>query len=252
VIPKDAQASPWRSLLVEALYEGSEQLGLLVLDNRMWDYYTNEMLRRRLCTALQAINVTRHLSEMNESLQDEIERRRESEAKLNDLTEELKKLSIKDELTGLFNRRGFLTLGERQVKHYVRRRRTISYSSPIWTASRPSTIPGATWWEMRPIRAAARILETSCREADIVARLGGDEFVVLLGSAGPQHAALISTRIERAASELSRDCGADYRVSLSLGFVAASEYPGADLRELMDYADRKLYAAKKRKRRNCP
>ncbi len=252
VIPAERADSSWRSLLVEALYEGNDQLGLLVFDNLMWDSYTNEMLRRRLCTALQAINITRHLSETNASLQKEIERRRASEAKLSELTEELKKLSIKDELTGLLNRRGFLTLGERQIKHYLREK--SDYLVLFADMDGLKTI-NDTWGHQvgdDAIRTAARILEASCREADLVARLGGDEFTVLLGSAGPQHAALIRNRIEGAARELSDDCGAEYRVSLSLGFVAASEYPGADLRELMDYADRKLYAVKKEKRNRCP
>ncbi len=249
VIPAEPSDAPWRSLLVEALYEGDDNLGLLVLDNLMWDSYTNEMLRRRLCTALRAIDITRHLSETNVNLQKEIEGRRASEAKLSELTEELKKLSIKDELTGLLNRRGFLTLGERQIKHYLREK--SDYLVLFADMDGLKTI-NDTWGHQvgdDAIRTAARILEASCRDADLVARLGGDEFTVLLGSAGPQHAALIKTRIEHAARDLSSDGGAEYRVSLSLGFVAASEYPGSDLRELMDYADRKLYAVKKEKRR---
>lgn len=250
ILPEDPALPPWLSLIVEALYEGSHQLGILAFDNLMWDSDANEMLRRRLSSALRTVNITRHLSETNDSLQKEILRRRESEAKLSRLMVELKRLSIKDELTGLFNRRGFLTIGERQTKYYIREKKDFL----ILFADVDGLKKINDTWGHREgdlaIQAAARVLETSCRDADIVARLGGDEFTVLLGSAGPQHEALITERIEKTLMNLGFDGDKEYRLSLSLGFVAASEYPGAALRELLDYADRKLYEMKKVKKQD--
>jgi diguanylate cyclase (GGDEF)-like protein len=252
LIPDDPACPDWSSLLVEALYEGDDKIGYLVYDNRMWDADTNEMLRRRLSTGLRAVKINRHLSETNESLEQEIRLRRESEEKLMVLMEELKNLSLKDELTGLFNRRGFLTIGEQQIKHYIREEKDfLILFADMDGLKAINDSMGHQEGDMA-LQTAARILEASFRDADIVARLGGDEFTVLLGSAGLHNVELFEERVAKTSTAMTAGFRKNYKISLSLGFVAASEYPGATLRELLDHADKKLYDMKKvRKTGHC-
>lgn len=245
LLPESHEPEDWTSLLVQALFEGPDKIGYLVYDNRMWNSDTNEMLRRRLSSALRAVRITRNLSEANSSLQEEIRLRKESEKQLTELTEQLKNLSLKDELTGLFNRRGFLTIGEQQIKHYLREKLDfLILFADMDGLKQINDTHGHSEGDLA-IQTAARILESSFREADIVARLGGDEFTVLLGAAGKGQTGMFHERIRKASAALSSNGGKGYTVSLSLGFVAASEYPEAGLRELLDAADRRLYEMKR-------
>ena len=93
--------------------------------------------------------------------------------------EELLSLSIKDPLTGLHNRRGFLSLAEQQLKLSARNKRGVL----LYFAD----LDGLKWINDtlghqegdNAIIEIATILKEASRESDIIARLGGDEYAVL-------------------------------------------------------------------------
>lgn len=94
------------------------------------------------------------------------------------------------------------------------------------------------------LRAVAGAIAASVRDDDVPFRYGGEEFVVVLRDPPPGVALEIGERIRRnvRAVDLS-DFGIDRPVTVSVG-VAAGEQPGEPLEEIVDRADRALYAAK--------
>jgi len=100
----------------------------------------------------------------------------------------------------------------------------------------------------RLLEAVARRLEKTIRAADAAARMGGDEFSILLVDA--DQASAIETA-QRLVAELAKPYeGIDTPVSASIG-IAVYPTAGKDLGELLENADRALYAAKRSGRNTC-
>lgn len=91
------------------------------------------------------------------------------------------------------------------------------------------------------IRAVADVLKRSTRDADIVGRYGGEEFCVVLPGLKLGVAAQIAERIRQA---IEKDLCAGVKITVSLG-AASLESNASKPNELINQADKALYAAKK-------
>jgi len=93
------------------------------------------------------------------------------------------------------------------------------------------------------LRHLAGLLRGSLRSEDSVGRVGGEEFLMLLPGAGKGEGIVAATRIrEWLASHPCRLDGIELSVTLSMGIATSDE--GLHLRDLIELADRRLYAAK--------
>ena len=92
---------------------------------------------------------------------------------------------------------------------------------------------------------AARRMMATVRVQDIVARVGGDEFVLLLPGVEARAAVdTVARRLVAALEEPVRDGARHYRISSSIGATLSRDHPDGTPEEIMDAADRALYAAK--------
>src|SRR5690606_30591217 len=90
----------------------------------------------------------------------------------------LQSLTIVDDLTGLYNRRGFLTLAERHLKLAIRKKAGLFLLFADLDGLKQINDTFGHLEGDRALVSAAQILRQSFRSADIIARLGGDEFTV--------------------------------------------------------------------------
>jgi diguanylate cyclase (GGDEF)-like protein/PAS domain S-box-containing protein len=158
--------------------------------------------------------------------------------------DELRALLLKDELTGLPNRRAFITLSEQALKVATRNQRDVLM---IFIDVDHLKNINDTWGHLAGDRAlidTARVLQESCREADIVARLGGDEFVALMSVDSDQTAELIYERIQARVDKHNRETERGYPLSLSVG-ATRSRAEGTMLADLLAQADTALYEQKR-------
>ena len=158
--------------------------------------------------------------------------------------DELRALLLKDELTGLPNRRAFITLSEQALKVATRMERDVLM---IFIDVDHLKNINDTWGHLAGDRAlidTARVLQESCREADIVARLGGDEFVALMSVDSDQTAELIHERIQARVDKHNRETERGYSLSLSVG-ATRSKAEGTMLADLLAQADTALYEQKR-------
>jgi diguanylate cyclase (GGDEF)-like protein/PAS domain S-box-containing protein len=158
--------------------------------------------------------------------------------------EELRALLLVDELTGLPNRRAFVTLSEQALKLAMRMERDVLM---VYIDVDQLKTINDTWGHLAGDRAlmdTARVLRESCREADIVARLGGDEFVALMSVDSDQTADLITSRIHSRVDQHNRDEPREYTLSLSVG-TTRSRPEGTLLADLLADADNALYEQKR-------
>lgn len=160
------------------------------------------------------------------------------------LQEQLRNQALMDDLTGLHNRRGFFALAGQQMK-YARRNRqhALLFFGDIDGLKQINDRFGHAEGDAA-IRRMARVLERTFRDSDIVARLGGDEFAILAIEAGADSQEDIQRRLdENMRAETKRD--PRYSLSISVGVARFDPLRPLTLHELLNSADRAMYAAKR-------
>jgi len=192
-----------------------------------------------LVVAQPFYNLKGELQEIIEDFRDISERKQ--------LEQQLQALSITDELTGLCNRRGFMTLAQQQLD-YVKRAGGECFlifadlDNMKWVNDHLGHEAGDA-----ALVATAGLLRKTVREADIVGRMGGDEFAVLLTSVSSTDSeAILLARLELALAETNKGLPPEQQLAISFGVVLNLEENSLD--ELLAQADARMYAAKKRKR----
>jgi diguanylate cyclase (GGDEF)-like protein/PAS domain S-box-containing protein len=174
----------------------------------------------------------------------DITERRQREAELKHQAELLRTMSLRDELTGLYNRRGFLEHTQQQLRSAARTRRAASVFFVDLNAMK--TI-NDTWGHEagdRALVAAARTLSQVFRDSDVVSRLGGDEFAVLAADCGAEEVDGVRDRLQRGVEELNASAREPFRVSISVGSAVFDPTNPTDLNTLMAAADRSMYEEK--------
>ena len=163
------------------------------------------------------------------------------------LEQKLHKLSLLDELTSLYNRRGFFTLGEQQWRVAKRAERMMTL---LFADLDNMKIINDTLGHQvgdQALKEAANVLKKTFRESDIIARIGGDEFVVLSMHDSADDNNTIVGRLQKNLDEINKTRSHQYRLSLSLGIVNSQPKDPSSLLELLSRADQHMYQQKKRK-----
>jgi diguanylate cyclase (GGDEF)-like protein/PAS domain S-box-containing protein len=159
----------------------------------------------------------------------------------------LHEMSLVDDLTGLYNRRGFLTLAHQQLKVTKRRRAPMTLlfadlDQMKWINDKFGHLEGD--WALREI---SSLLRQSFRESDIVARIGGDEFVVLMPQTAGVEADILLKRLAEQLAEFNNRPEAKYPLSISKGIAEFNPVSPCSIEELMAKADQKMYDEKNQK-----
>lgn len=159
--------------------------------------------------------------------------------------ERLKDLAILDELTGLYNRRGFMALANQHLKQAKRaKRRALVIFADLNGLKRINDTHGHADGD-RALIAAADVFNRTFRDSDVVARVGGDEFAILAVEADSNHLDNIRTRLQQALDIANRGNLHPFQLSVSIGVVSFDPDQHNTVEELMDLADREMYAHKR-------
>lgn len=163
----------------------------------------------------------------------------------------LRALSLVDELTGLYNRRGFLTLAQQQLKQARRgHRELVLLFIDMDDFKEINDSFGHKEGDAALVR-ASEILKHTFRDSDIIARMGGDEFVVLATDTGKTGSEIIVNRLRNELRERNERDGYPYRLSFSVGAARFDPDAPPSIEELLAAADSMLYAQKKHKRQTA-
>ena len=197
--------------------------------------------------SVQAVNLRGTLIYIN-SFVDITESKRVLNA-LQESEEKLRAQAITDELTGLFNRRGFMSLVEKQLLISGRNKKEVFllYADVDNLKTVNDTLGHMAGDDL--ICMAAKVLKNACRESDIVGRMGGDEFAVLLIDAEDEE--VIVRRIESQIKEINRGPDRQYELAISIGVVCCCEIDQDApclVDSLLSIADGKMYEIKKQRK----
>ncbi len=210
------------TLFYMPLFFGPEQIGVILMEHnqkRPIDIY--EPLRLNVSTALKGAA----------------------------LFEKIERQSITDELTQLYNRRGFVTFSLSRLAHM--RRSAVSSSLFFIDMDGLKTINDTYGHKAgdHAIQATADILRETLREGDIVGRMGGDEFTVLASNVSEAQTVEITRRLRKSFEEYNRKSKLPYSVSCSIGTQVLTLYTEEAFEMALQKADELLYLEKSEKRK---
>lgn len=162
------------------------------------------------------------------------------------LQAELGNLALRDELTGLYNRRGFQALAERQLKLGRRfGREMLLFFIDVDGLKQINDSCGHGAGDAA-LKCAADALKKTFRDSDIVARLAGDEFAVLAIEASGRGESTIVARLNKYVHAVNSGRSL-WTISLSVGVARFDHNKPASIKELMAQADQDMYAHKRRR-----
>ncbi len=198
---------------------------------------TNELLEsRRKISELEA-SVVGHMR-AEEAL-------KKYSKRLEKMVQELRNQALVDELTGLYNRRGFMFLAQQQLKLANRKQMGMlllfaDFNNLKWINDTLGHHKG----DLALIE-TANILKETFREPDIIARIGGDEFVVLATEDRREIAEILITRLQENLDTHNARGTRGYKLSLSMGIARYDPECPCSIDELLDRADSLMYAQKR-------
>jgi two-component system cell cycle response regulator len=160
----------------------------------------------------------------------------------------LRSLSLIDDLTGLYNRRGFSDLGEQYLK--LARRSGRGVTMVFLDLDHFKTINDSLGHHVgdRALIKVADILRATFRRSDIIARLGGDEFGVLALEAADESSESLVDRLRERVLDFNESSPEPYRLSVSIGMAHQEDDPRIRLEDMVAEADNAMYREKHGKR----
>jgi len=178
-----------------------------------------------------------------------LERAREEIVLRKRMEEEIRNLSLTDELTGLYNRRGFNLLAEQEMKltHRIKRSMLLLFLDVDNLKTINDTHGHAQGDQV--LQEISTILKGTFREADIVARIGGDEFVVLAVDTSMESADVLINRIQSFLEKGDQQSDWLHQLSLSVGITHYDPEVPCTVSEMIAKADGLMYEQKQEKKR---
>jgi diguanylate cyclase (GGDEF)-like protein len=155
--------------------------------------------------------------------------------------------SVRDELTGLYNRRGFLNFAEEQFKLACSGRRELLVVFADVDGLKAINDGYGHSEGDQALKKAAEVLLTVFRNTDVVARLGGDEFVALALDCTPAGLVRINAHFDKLLRTIN-DLDKPWKLSISVGAVQVDSRHQLSIEELLAKADGIMYDQKRAKR----
>ncbi|MBQ1826534.1 MAG: GGDEF domain-containing protein, partial [Erysipelotrichaceae bacterium] len=230
-----------RTMVVSPLFVGADIYGFLINEIDTRHLMNVAPVAIQLSVTLKSLLMIESQNRIKQNLQNSIERFIRDNTKLDEIAKH-------DELTGLFNRRGFIANVERILSDPVNYNKVaILCFSDMDNLKMVNDKFGHDDGDFA-LRTVAGVLREAFRDTDVIGRLGGDEFVVLAITGTDCNIAGIKDRIERVTKRHNETAGKPYPIAMSTGIYKFKCSPDIDIYDILDRADRLLYEEKTRKK----
>jgi len=162
--------------------------------------------------------------------------------------EELKEISVRDPLTGLYNRRYFNEIVEQELERSRRYGHHLTFLMADLDDFREVNTRYGHLKGDEVLREIAELLEKNVRAADMVFRYGGDEFLILMPETDREAQESIG-RLQQAVEGWNKKSGLDLKIGISIGVSSWSPKEERRIEEVLEEADQRMYQAKTMKER---
>ncbi len=208
-----------KTYILESLYFNDELYGIMMLESKS-RYFTNiNNVLKQLCTALKMSRFTNLLERaLNE---------------IKETNEILSRESISDQLTSLYNRRGFMT----QAENLYNLRRAEGFKGAVLFADLDYLkVINDTFGHKNgdfAIQKAASLLKENLNEDAIIGRIGGDEFIAFIPDTDSSEMEKTCSSIKNMAAEFNRSSDKPYYVNISMGVYCFDSADNETIEPLM-------------------
>lgn len=214
---------------------------------RRWLETNATPLRNAQHQIIALLAVTRDISERkeHEAIQDTARRQLETQlTEITQLRDDLKEQSIRDPLTGLYNRRYLKETIARDLARAQREGYSLALVMLDLDHFKQVNDSHGHAAGDAVLKALAAILDTGARDSDMVCRLGGEEFLVVLPHVSPEQACQRAESWRQTLAETPiKDGNATMCVTLSAGIALFPDH-GTEFDAVLDCADKAMYRAK--------
>jgi len=159
----------------------------------------------------------------------------------------LREVSIKDSLTGLYNRRGFFECINKELSRARREGNTFGILSMDIDNFKEVNDQFGHLVGDQVLKRFAEVLSSTIREYDMACRLGGDEFVVIVNT-DPKGLIFTQTRIQEKVKEWISSEKVTSNLGISIGSVLWEPNSTEDIDDLLKVADQEMYKEKMSKK----
>ncbi len=223
-------------LILKPLFFESEVFGFLIAASDDRERAHIDDLRLMISVTLKGESLIEELQQAHRQVEWALDSMRTVNRQLSDI-------SLRDELTGLYNRRGFM-----QEAGFYLGTRPESFLLGFADMNGLKDINDNYGHEAgdQALQTIADILRHCCREGDILARVSGDEFAFLVRDAGEKHREMLEARFEERLALYNAGSGQPREVSFARGYAIGNADTG--LEDLLRIADVRMYEHKARQK----
>ncbi|MFH0753366.1 MAG: GGDEF domain-containing protein [Candidatus Omnitrophota bacterium] len=156
----------------------------------------------------------------------------------------MRELALMDVLTGLCNRRGFLTYADQLLKLSDRTKRgLILIYADLDNMKAINDELGHDEGD-RALTTVGDVLKMTFRSSDVVGRVGGDEFAILALEAKAESLDALRKRLKENLKRTTYNEGATHQLTVSLGIIYYDPEKPQPIEELLRRADGLMYREK--------
>lgn len=226
-----------KTLLMNPLFFTEEQFGVIFCELELADSF----LLESLCIEISCALKLNGLIEDHRKLEGELNK---AFNKLEIYNQKLSNLSQTDELTGLYNRRGFLMLAQESLNlaRNMKKGGTLFFAD-LDGLKKINDKYGHEEGDFA-IKKTGDLLKSVFRNMDIISRMGGDEFTIFTVDTNENFVHEIRKRINSVLVEFNRCSGKPYDLSMSIGSECFDCVRMESIKMLLEKADKKLYEHK--------
>lgn len=240
--------------LQKVQFEAKELLPSIYLDQEPQAFYFNMLHHREKCYGYTAISFKKYqaykssyqgwLTNVCNALENI-----KIHSELNRLVYKLEDISIKDELTGLYNRRALHTLGQKYLEQSIRNQSNLMvFSADMDNLKHINDIYGHAGGDIA-LKVVANALMKASEDDEICIRLGGDEFSVIGVEYDKEKMNQFLIKFDDAIQIFNKEQTYDFKVSISFGWSITKANRDTTLEECLSVADKKMYIQKYEKKK---
>lgn len=166
------------------------------------------------------------------------------------LQAKLIRMSVTDELTGLYNRRGLFTIADQQFKLANRLNEIIYVLYADMDNLKGINDRFGHEEGDRALMETASILRTTFRQSDIIARISGDEFIVIPIGTTDEGARIAVSRLSQNLASYNASGDRGYQLLFSVGIASYNPKSPSSIDEVLSEADKSMYEQKRLKQKS--
>ncbi len=228
------------TMVLSPLFSGEELYGLLLCEVDYENFHNVVPVTFQLSSVIKSLL----LLEKQQEIQRNLEINLQTIKKNNELLDEISK---SDELTGLYNRRGFLEYAKNAILNPKNKdKQALIVYADMDNLKMINDAYGHDEGDFA-LCEIAQILRETFRETDVVGRYGGDEFVAFAMVGVPDYENIMRRRLQEITLRHNESAGKPYPIEMSTGICQFECDPSVNIYEKLDYADERLYEEKRKK-----